>query len=267
MDLFATLQREQKGTPFQRSEEMRFFLTYSGVLLNYPSLVRFAKATQPFDVIRANILIRSLHNKAEIEEEFIRVLKEARKKQEENPISIAVAKTYEFSKRLPYLAEGNRKIYVPLLSRSINEIYDRNLSKLLDDNYKLLLTTFNPLIIDTFDVYGSQIYNSFFTKLILVAEDEKIQAFYDYDSFSLYFVNKQGRLENQICLFDKGIARRNTNHMVERLLPVANAYLRFNKKEMIYWLVENKLISSTIINKISTKETNLYKKMEKHARE
>lgn len=265
MDLFATLQSEQRGTPFQRSEEMRFFLTYSGVLLDYPSLARFAKATQPFDVIRANILIRSLHNKTEIEEEFIRAIKEARKKQDQDPISVAVEKTREFAKRLPYMVDGARRIYVPILSRSINEVYDRSLSKLLEENYKLLLTTFNPLIIDTFDVYGNQIYDSYFTKLILIAEDEKIKAFYDYDSFSLYFVNAQGRLENQICLFDKGIVRRNTNHMVERLLPVAKAYLAFDKKEMIHWLVENKLISSTIINKINSKETNLYKRMERHS--
>ena len=267
MDLFATLQRQQRGTPFQRSDEMRFFLTYSGVLLDYPSLARFAKAAKPFDIIRANILIRALHNKTEIEEEFIRVLKEARKKQEQDPISIAVEKTRDFAKRLPCLEDGSRRVYVPILSRSINEIYDKNLPKLLDENYKLLLTTFNPLIIDTFDVYGNQIFDSYFTKLIPIAENENIKAFYDYDSFSVYFVNSQGRLENQICLFDKGIARRNTNHMIERLLPVAKAYLSFNKEEMIYWLVENKLISSTIINKINSKETSLYKRMEKHSGE
>lgn len=264
MDFFRCLEKEQRRTPFERSEEMKFFLRYSGILTDFPTYAKFVKATKPFDVIRANILIRALRNKYAIEIEFSRALKLEKKAESEDPILNAIERTATFLEKLPFYSEGARRIFVPVFPRSLNEIYDGDFAKLLEANYKSILAECQPLCIDPFDEYGSAIYDSYFTKLVLIAKDENIRAFYDYDSLTVYFVNRQGRLENQICLFDRGIHRRNTNHMMERLLPVVEAYLAFDREKMIRLLVENKLISSSFVERNIAKETELYRKMEKH---
>lgn len=265
MDFFQTLEKEQCPTPFQREEEMKFFLRYSGVLTDFPAYKRFANASKPFDIIRANIIIRALHNKYMIEKEFSKALK-AERENNEDPLAKAIERTEAAIKNLPYCQEGNHRIYVPIFPRSLNSIYDGQFPKLLEGNYKQILETFEPLCVDPFDIYGNGLYNSYFTKLVLVAENDKLKAFYDYDAFRIYIVNEQGRLENEICLFDRGIHRRNTSHMTERIKPVIEAYFNFDKEAMIKALVDNKLISSSLLYKIISKETKLYQRMERHSR-
>lgn len=266
MDLFESLRKAQKGTPFETSEEMRFFLRNSGILTDVPSYARYINASRPFDVVRANIIIRSLQNKRQIEECYIRNLKVEKKDKVDDPILNAIQMTALQIEGLPYFQEGNHRIFVPIFSRSINQIYDGDFSKLQEKNYRLLLTNFQPLCIDPFDLYGNSLFNSYFTKFILIQDDGKIKAYYDYDSYAIYFVNQEGRLENEICLFDNGIHHRNENHMIERVIPVVKAYLEFDREKMLKVLVDNKLISSSLVYRILSKETQLYRKMDKHSR-
>ena len=266
MDFFESLRKAQKGTPFDASEEMRFFLRNSGILMDVPSFAKYNNVSKPFDIVRANIIIRALQNKRQIEECYMRNLKNAKKEKWEDPLLSTIQSTASQIEPLPYYQEGNHRIFVPIFSRSINQIYDGDFSKLQDRNYKLLLSNFQPLCIDPFDLYGNDLFNSYFTKFILVQDEGKIKAYYDYDSATLYFVNQEGRLETEICLFDKWIRRKNENHMIERVIPVAKAYFDFNREGMIKALVDNQLISSTLISKILSKESALFRKMEKHSR-
>ncbi len=158
-----------------------------------------------------------------------------------------------FLAELPFYQLGKERIYVPIFSETINQIYAKDFEKLLIAPYKSLLTNYQSIIIDPFDHYGDDLYGSFFTKLVLIKKEESGSAYYDYDSASLYFVNKQGRLDTRLALFDTGLRNPSHNHMVTRLTPVAEAYFANDKELFESLLVENKLVSSKLIYSIRTK--------------
>ena len=122
--------------------------------------------------------------------------------------------------------------------------YDDNPEKLLSEPYSSLMTTFEDACIDPFDTYGAELYNSYFTSLVKIGAQKHETAYFHYDTFTIYIVNDQGRLDNQIVLFDKYIKRPVHTHMLERITPVVNAYFANDRTGMINALKDNKLISS-----------------------
>ena len=263
MDFFKELEKKQSSTPFSRSGAMNYFLRNSGILADIPPYSIFSKATKPFDIIRANILIAALSNKECIETMFMERLKEDRKLGVESSQESIVSDVKKKMLDLPYFQDGNTKIFVPVFPRSINKIYSDNFFSFQDRNFKKLLTHFEALLIDPFDTYGPELYNSFFTKLVKVKTVKGEVAYYNYDSYEIYIVNEEGRLEVSIPLFDRGLHRKNTNHMLERIEPVLNAYFENNKEEFVKRLVDNKLISSSFVYKNKHDEHKFFRKIDK----
>ena len=260
MDFFDTLSKKQKTTPFNRSSEMHYFLDNAGILNNVTYFARFARVTDPFDIVRANIIIRALQNKEMIQDAFIKVY---RKGTEEEKADYKDT-LGPFLETLPYLKEGRNRIYVPIFPRRINLIYEGDFTKLRDKPYNALLTDYaDAFVIDPFDAYGYELFNSYFTKWILVGKNEKEAVFFDYDSWSLYAVNTQGRLNAKIALFDRYIGKPYTNHMLERVTPVVQAYLSGDKDKLIDELVDNQLISRKLIFKIYADERRIYSRIYK----
>ena len=263
MDLFATLEKKQKKTLFERSDEMGYFLDHSAVLLDYPTFSSLRKAQSSFQIERANIVLRSLFAKEAIE----KGVKEAKTKSNglDGPQSQAI---YEETlkpilAKLPYHLYDGEKIYIPFFSRSLNRIYVSEWGKLISSPYKRFLKNFDSIIIDPFDYYGDDLYESLFTKLVRVKKTDEGSAFYDYDAFAIYFVNKQGRLDCKCCLFDRYLKEQNRNHMMERVAPVVDAYYKGDCESFKRLLVENKLISSRLIYKINYDEVVTFSKIEK----
>lgn len=253
--LFANLTRKQRKTAFGTSDEMVFFLKNSGLLGLTGQFSHLAKADEPFEIIRANILLRCLFNKHTIEESYRAIAKAL----EENKNGAGYAKLLarkmkEAMGDLPFLKKGKEKIYVPFFSETINRIYAKDFEKLSLPPYDSLTSNYQSILIDPFDAYGDDLYDSSFTKLILVKKTEEGSAFFDYDSDAVYFVNKQGRLDAKLSLFDTGIKNPSHNQMLRRLTPVVESYYMGNKEEFESLLVENKLISSKLIYSIRTKQ-------------
>lgn len=260
MDFFETLKKKQKRTPFDRSTEMHYFLDNAGILSNVPYFSRYARVNNPFDIVRANIIIRALQNKEMIQEALTKVYRKGSEDEKKNMKDTLSP----FLETLPYLREGKDRIFVPIFPRSTNRIYDGEFDKLKEKPYSALLSDYaEAFVTDPFDAYGYELYNSYFTKWILICKNEKEAVFYDYDSWSLYAVNSQGRLNAQIALFDRYIGRPYTNHMIERVTPVAEAYLNGNKETMIDELVDNQLISRRLIFKIYAEERRVYSRINK----
>ena len=261
MDLFATLEKKQRFTYFNSGRENRFFLSHSALLNSLPSMRRFSRMTKPFDVIRANIVIRSVINKKKIDETYIFTARNFRREGElrhDGEIAIRKAVT-EVQKDLPYLLlESGERIFVPILPKSLNTVYDTALIRFEDKPYKEVQgNDYDMLIIDPFDAYGIEILDSPFTNLICLRKVEGKGAFFDYDSLSIYFVDDQGRLENACCLFDRALPNRNTNHMLDRITPVVDAYYRDDREAMYKALVNNQLVSSRLIDKIKFDEERI----------
>ncbi len=262
MDLFLTLEKKQRKTHFERSDEMTFFLNNSGALADYPIFSYYRKADTPFQIERANIILRSLQAKQNIDEG----LKIAKAKSvglgEEEKARIFQETMEPILDKLPYHVHEGERIYIPFFSKSINRLYAKDWLKLVSSPYKRLLRNFDSILIDPFDYYGDDLFESLFTKLVRVKKTDEGSAFYDYDSFSIYFVNKQGRLDCQCCLFDRYLKEQNRNHMMERVQPVVEAYYKGDVEELKRFLVEKKLISSRLIYKINYDETVVFSRIE-----
>lgn len=263
MDLFATLEKKQRKTHFQRSEEMAFYLANGGVLVDYPIFSCYRKAETPFQIQRANIVLRSLQAKQVIDDGVREAKAKCGGANKGNAPQIFEETMTPILKKLPYHIHEGEKIYIPFFSKSINRLYASEWIKLISSPYKRFLKNFDSILIDPFDYYGDDLFESLFTKLIRVKKTEEGSAFYDYDTFTIYFVNKQGRLDCKCCLFDRYLKDHNRNHMMIRIQPVVDAYYQGNAEEMKSFLVKNKLISSKLIYKINYDEAVTFSKIEK----
>ena len=268
MDLFETLKRKQRFTEFNSSRENRFFLDNLGMLQKVPMFSRFVKAEEPFDIIRANIIIRAIKNKERLEKAYLALAKPLKKADTISEGDLSPDKLEKIREDLPFFGEGEDRIFVPILPRAVNRIYAGDMWKLEEKPYRSLLgkNVYESLVCDPFDTYGTDVYDSPFCNLIPLGKSPKTAAFYSFDSFSVYFIDrKQGRLEVELCLFDKYLKPRYLNHILERLDPVVQAYLRDDKESMMKALVENQLVSSRLISKNISDEKALFAKFDKKA--
>lgn len=267
MDLFETLSKKQRFTLFNAGAENRFFLDHSSLLASTPTFKRFSRAQAPFDIVRANIILRSLLNKRKIDDVYISASRAYRKNGEIRHDDEAKIKEIvnAAKKDLPCLElEGGEKIYIPILPKSLNQAYDTHLMRFEQKAYKALQdSNFDMLVVDPFDTYGYALFDSYFTNWILIRASGDCAAFFDYDSLSIYFINNQGRLNAKIALFDRGIKKRYTNHMMERITPVIDAYFRDDREGLYRVLVDNQLISSKLIYKIKSDEQKVFAKMDR----
>lgn len=262
MELFEKIAKVQRTNNFSHSQEMAFFLQNRVLLDNLPPFAsHLLKAQEPFDIIRANIIIRSVRNKEIIEKAYKYKLKSDKKADIEMSLPDYMAQEMG---DLPFfkLNEAER-IYVPIFPANLNKIYAGDFAKLSVAPYKSLTKNYDAASIDPFDYYGPKIYNSYFTRLVLIEEKEEGSSYYDFDSETIFFVNQQGRLDAKICLFDHYLHRPNHNHMLQRVLPVSQAYYNGDREKLCRELVDNKLISSKIIFKINTDDAKSFAKVNK----
>ena len=157
---------------------------------------------------------------------------------------------YVFASEQPYYQEGQKKIYIPFFSRSLNQIYFDEPEKLLTSPYAGLKDKFQDTVVDPFDTYGSELYNSHFSRLVKVKQEDKETAFFHYDTNTIYFVNEQGRLDGTVVLFDRYLRRPSYSHMLERIRPVVDAYFNFDREGFINALYDNGFISSHLLHLI-----------------
>ena len=239
--LYETLVNKQKSRrPFSTSEDFKYFIENReqlGKLKRFSGL--YDSEENEFDIMRANILLRGLENKKLFEEEIVNIHNHG---EMENAKFVTTLKERTIDQ--PYHEVNGIKIYIPFFSSALNQIYTSEPEKLLSLPYSDLVDHFEDTIIDPFDTYGSELFNSYFSSLVKIMESGKVTAFFHYDMNTLYFVNDQGRLDNKIVLFDKYLKRPAYTHMMERLQPVCEAYFSNDRTATIEALFDNKLISA-----------------------
>ena len=227
---------------FEKSEEYRFFLENRHLLTRIPRFVNLYDLDgDPFEIMRANIVLQAYINKSKMEQEVhnLSTYINVSKKNHEHFIK----SFHEIILELPYYQEGQEKIFIPFFTRSLNQIYREEPEKLLDYPYSGLAESFKDTVIDPFDTYGSELYNSHFSRLVKVLNVDKETAFFHYDTNTIYFVNEQGRLDGTVVLFDKYLRHPNYSHMLERIKPVVEAYFDFDREGFINALYNNGFIS------------------------
>ena len=248
--LFAYIAKKAKRRDaFLKSEDYRFFLEYRHILTKIPRFMHFYDVEKDsFEIMRANIIIYAYLNKTKMEDEInsLSGYFNTNKKNHANFLK----SYYEIISDLPYYQEDKTKIYIPFFTRSLNQIYHNEPEKILTYPYNGLKEKYKDTVIDPFDAYGYKLYNSHFSRLVLIKEDEKEAAYFHYDTNTIYFVNEQGRLDTSIVLFDRYIRHPSYSHMLERIKPVVEAYFNFDRESLIRSLHENGFISNHLLHLI-----------------
>lgn len=257
MKFYETLAKYQIKKGFHNSEEYLFFNQYRHLFSNIEQYRFLQNATKEFDVIRANIIIRSILNKKDLEAAITFSYGASRMNTEE-------AQTYIYEKMTnhPYILENNTKIFVPIFPKGINLLYYRDFGKLLKAPYSKLFTDYASSCIDIFETYNFALYSSLFTKFVTIHQDDDVLVVYHYDFRSLYFINSQGRLDAKIALFDRYLKKVVDNHIVQRTQGVVKAYLNDDREGVYQELIKNNLISSKLIYKIKHNEYKFHHKKE-----
>ncbi|MGM9874162.1 MAG: hypothetical protein ACI31G_04595 [Bacilli bacterium] len=242
--LFELLESKRKyKNSFHETEEFAFFLANKSVLKKIAKFSFLSLATNEFDILRANIIIKSYFNKLKIEEEISNVTNLI--------VDNKIIDNDEFSTNLlskisdlPYLLDGNNKIYITFFSRPINNIYLFEPTKILEKPYSYLVTLFDELVIDSFDYYGNNIFSSNFVDLEKVWTNGKETAFFFKKTNNIFLVDSQGRLDLALPLFDKYMNKISLENIEQRIAKVIEAYYDNSKALFIDELFNNNFISS-----------------------
>lgn len=244
MDLLEFLnRRKKKRKTFMETAEYKYYSQNKANLAKLPKFLYLQKFDNGnFDILRINIILRGYRNKMLLEEEANGIEEYV----QNNTFDLNNYKKIVSRKMLdePYFKDGNAKIYIPFFSKIINLIYTEEPMKLSKYPYSTLTDDFSDMIIDPFDTYGYEIFNSEFSPLVKIFEKDGDAAFFNYDLNIIYIINSQGRLDGKITLFDKYIRHPNYNHMLERLKPVVEAYFAFDRIRFINSLKEQGFISN-----------------------
>ena len=250
--LFETLEKKQRyRRPFSSSDDFKYFIENREKIGKFKRFaVLYDNEESEFDIIRANILLKGLENKKLFEEEIVNINNHGQM-EHANFLTTLRERTID----QPYYEVNNKKIFIPFFSMAINQIYTDEPEKLLILPYKNLMSNFEDATIDPFDTFGADLFNSYFTNLVKICSSPngRVTAFFNYDMNTIYLVNNQGRLDEKVVLFDKYIKRPQYTHMIERIVPVCEAYFNNDRQGMIDALYNNNLISQQVRKMLSSK--------------
>lgn len=255
MNLYKTLQKFQKNKSFQKSDDYYFFIKNASVLQPFECYKKLLYPDNEFDIIRANIVILSILNKNKLDDYILYAYRDSTLKTDQVKIFIQDSMSGR-----PYVLDNKNKMYVPIFSRIINELYYKNHGKLLKDPYNKIMTNYSKICIDLFETYNFALFDSLFTKFVNIYQTNDYAAYYHFDYEAIYIVNNQGRLEVKISLFDKYLKNPNKDNVIERIKDVAKAYLDYDREQLINLLKNNELISNKLIKKIIKRQTKFFNK-------
>ena len=239
--------KQKKRKTFETGEEFKYFIDNRHLLGKFNKFsFLYDSENNEFDIMRANIIIGALKNKETIELEVESLKKYG---QDKDPKAFKEALKNRCID-LPYFSNNGLKIYIPIFTRAINEIYTNEPLLLLESPYNDLKNNYIDSSIDPFDTYGAELFNSFFTSLVKVDTNGKEVAYFHYDTNTIYIINDQGRLDLKIVLFDKYLRKINTTHMLERVTSVVRKYFENDKEGFLKALLENNFISKKLFDLI-----------------
>jgi hypothetical protein len=244
MSIFDKLRTNQKFKALNRSSDYEYFLNNRKLFIQYNCFLSLYNADDDFNVIKANIILKSLANKLDIERRLKALGDDCLsdyKQINHHQIRQAILNQ---KTDMPYITEGKYQYYVPIFNRAMNYIYAYEPDKLFDYPYHKIIDDCSTSLIDPFETYNYVLYDSYFTKLVKIKGDRTSIAFYHVDYKTVYIINNQGRLDVKIALFDKYMKRPNYDMMLDRIIIILDAYFNNDRDGFISSLLEQKLISN-----------------------
>lgn len=244
--IFKILKEERNKSQIKKSEEYVFYNKFKGMLKSNSAFTKYLDVENDFDVIKANIIIRSIINKDELDsiinDEYV-------SSQNEDVCRIKMRINEKISD-LPYISYDELKVYVPFFNKSTNLIYSKENEKIFSYPYVDLARKYDSFIVDPFETYNIDLFQSLFTQLVKIDESFTSVAFYHYDFNAIIIINRQGTLDNIIYLFDKYMTNPHKYNIIQKVKPLVNAYYNNDLSHFIYLLYKNDLISYYVFRKI-----------------
>lgn len=186
-----------------------------------------------FDLVKSAIVLLSISNKRH----FDYLLNNFSSSQLEYNESLLY-------KDLKYLIYDDEKIYLPFFSKEINRLFANDLSKLKESKYSDIISNEKKYYINPFSYYKYHIFDSLFTRLILINNIDNIFFFYHIELETLLIIDSYGNLENEFSLFDEKCKKVKEN-IFSRLINISNCYM-ISSESFLNSLYENKVISNQL---------------------
>ena len=244
--LFSYLKwRNDKTSNIASSSYKKYFDENVYRVGNYPWLDRYISIKDAFSLVRSTMILKAINNKLMIEEGSELYNEKVLKKES----------TYKvIHERLPYLVHDEKRIYVPFLNEESNLYYDRKLDELSKLPHSSLKKNCEEQSIDAFDLYNLDFFDSSFTRLIKVYEFKESVAFYDIELETIFVIDDQGRLEQDIPLFDSKVLKKDKSDIIAHLHSLMSYYFNDDKFGFIDALYKYNFISKVAYNFILNKE-------------
>lgn len=239
--IFKILEKERNSKTFN-NEESDFFYKNKNILKNDPQFSKYLTVENDFDIIKANIIIRGLKNKEDIDTFII----EGFKNNIHNLNGILKEKCLDY----PYIKYDDYRVYFPFFNRITNGVYSNEVEKLKDSPYSDLFLNYKAFIVDPFDTYGVDLFDSSFTKLVKVSEDLTTVSYFSYHLNCIFVINRQGGIDTMIYLFDKHLKHPNKSHVIDRVKVVLESYYTNQMRDFVSSLYKNEFISYKVFKKI-----------------
>ena len=169
-------------------------------------------------------------------------------------------------KKLPYFEFEDVKIYVPFFSKEFNVHYDTKLDSLTRPPFDSLKEDFDSSVINPFDTYGYKLFDSQFTRLVLIDEykDEGVAVFYHIGFESIYIITDQGTCDAIIPIFDNNIKKKNKDKLFERISSLMKLYFANDREGFVDALLSLELISKHLYDLIQkNSDKQLVKKIKR----
>lgn len=192
-----------------------------------------------FAIIKSNAVLRGLLNRKILNDNYN--LFSSDKLENKNVVN-------GFLLQIPYFIHNEKRIYIPTYSQDVNEMYSINPSLLKKEENKKCLSDPNFNIVDPFKTYGLSLLNTPFSRLIkLDVETDDIKAYYHVQFETLYFVNNEVELIEEVPIVDEKIKLKNNLTLFEDLNHVALDFFNHDIKKMFNDLKDFNLLSKGMV--------------------
>jgi len=238
MKLFDLLANQVDHNRILESNEYKFYTTHKTVLDNLPFFSKYYRVDDAFSLVQSIIIIKGLINKLAVESLVIEDKK------------TCTAKVNKIKKKLDHFDHNGVEVYIPFLLPNHNDLYFKTPNKLLDFPYSQFVDDYSDSIIDCFDVYNYALFDSSFADLIYLDKDETSRAYYHPTLQIIFIINRQGRADVSIHLFDRKMESVENENIVRRASAVVKHYYANDKIGFVDSLFVNRLISEKLYKRI-----------------
>ena len=213
------------------------------------------KIKDEFDLFNLEIIVKGIKTKKMIDEAYDTFLS--------NNYDILPYLNYEEKKRMfdvdikdileeaPHFTDtkSNSEIYIPFLESFVNEWYSKDYSIMTLKQHHDYVSNYKAHIRSVIELYGYEVYNTDFSCLKVVYEDERHICFY-YDEFYTVYIFKKENMEylNEVTFFDKkckGVLEESN------VIDIINFIEEYKYKECLDYLKDHQMITDKNYKKLS----------------